>query len=117
VTLKPEQSRAARGLLDWSVVQLAMRANLPEDAVRNFESGQAVLAPKELAAVRAALELAGVEFLDGNRPGVRRKWRGGIDSEQAARRRDRDWLRTLVLSAVALGLLAMLLFDLAQRYL
>jgi transcriptional regulator with XRE-family HTH domain len=69
--MNPEQSRAARGLLDWSQAELAARSNLSESTIRDFEKGRRVPAINNLAAIRRALELAGVEFIDGGQPGVR----------------------------------------------
>jgi len=71
--LTPSQSRAARGLLDWSQDELATRSNLSESTIRNFEKGRAQPSVNNLAAVRAALESAGVQFIpeNGGGPGVR----------------------------------------------
>ena len=69
--MNPDQSRAARGLLDWSQAELAARSNLSESTVREFEKGRRVPSINNLAAIRRALEAAGVEFIDGNQPGVR----------------------------------------------
>jgi transcriptional regulator with XRE-family HTH domain len=69
--MTPDQSRAARGLLDWSQAQLAARSNLSESTVRDFEKGRRVPSINNLAAIRRALEAAGVEFIDGDQPGVR----------------------------------------------
>jgi transcriptional regulator with XRE-family HTH domain len=69
--MTPDQSRAARGLLDWSQAELAARSNLSESTIRDFEKGRRVPSINNLAAVRRALEAAGVEFIDGNQPGVR----------------------------------------------
>ncbi len=71
--LAPEQSRAARGLLDWSQSDLAARSNLSESTIRDFEKGRRVPAINNLAAIRHALESAGVEFIaeNGGGPGVR----------------------------------------------
>jgi transcriptional regulator with XRE-family HTH domain len=71
MTLLPEQSRAARRLLNWSRVRLAGRSNLSESAIRNFEESLRAPSVDKLAAIRAALEAAGVEFTNGMRPGVR----------------------------------------------
>jgi transcriptional regulator with XRE-family HTH domain len=69
--MTPDQSRAARGLLDWSQAELAARSNLSESTVRDFEKGRRVPSINNLAAIRRALEAAGVEFIDGDQPGVR----------------------------------------------
>jgi transcriptional regulator with XRE-family HTH domain len=69
--LSPEQSRAARRLLNWSQVRLASRSNLSETTTRQFEEGLRALSIDKLAAIRAALEAAGVEFTNGDGPGVR----------------------------------------------
>jgi transcriptional regulator with XRE-family HTH domain len=71
--MNPDQSRAARGLLDWSQAELAARSNLSESTVRDFEKGRRVPSINNLAAIRRALEAAGVEFIDGDQPGVRLK--------------------------------------------
>jgi transcriptional regulator with XRE-family HTH domain len=69
--MTPDQSRAARGLLDWSQTELASRSNLSESTIRDFEKGRRIPSINNLAAIRRALEAAGVEFIDGNQPGVR----------------------------------------------
>jgi transcriptional regulator with XRE-family HTH domain len=69
--MTPDQSRAARGLLDWSQAELAAQSNLSESTVRDFEKGRRVPSINNLAAIRRALEAAGVEFIDGNQPGVK----------------------------------------------
>jgi len=69
--MTPDQSRAARGLLDWSQAELAARSNLSESTIRDFEKGRRVPSINNLAAIRRALEVAGVQFIDGDQPGVR----------------------------------------------
>ena len=68
------QSRAARGLLGWSPSRLAAEANLSAPTVKRFE-GESALRVSDAArsALRAALESAGVEFIEenGGGPGVR----------------------------------------------
>jgi transcriptional regulator with XRE-family HTH domain len=71
MTISPQQSRAARGLLDWSQTELGVRANLSESTIRDFEKGRRVPVINNLTAIRAALEAAGVEFTNGDQPGVR----------------------------------------------
>jgi len=73
MSLTPEQSRAARGLLDWSQTELGARSNLSESTIRDFEKGRRVPSANNLAAIQAALGAAGVLFIseNGEGPGVR----------------------------------------------
>jgi predicted transcriptional regulator len=76
VPITPAQCRAARALLDIDLGALAGRAVVSRDTVADFEAG--IRHPNEtnLAAIRAALEKAGVVFLDddsGGGIGVRLK--------------------------------------------
>jgi transcriptional regulator with XRE-family HTH domain len=75
MTLTPAQSRAARGLVDWSQSELGRRSNLSESTIRDFEKGRRLPSLNNLAAIRSALESAGVIFIDqnGEGPGVRLK--------------------------------------------
>ncbi|MGY5803367.1 helix-turn-helix domain-containing protein [Rhizobium sp. LEGMi12c] len=82
MTITSEQSRAARGLLDWSQTQLARESNLSESTIRDFEKGRRLPSVNNLAAVRRALEAAGVSFMDDGDvidggPGVRLSKRHG----------------------------------------
>ena len=78
-TLSPEQSRAARRLLNWTAIRLAARSDLGEGTIRNFEEGRRILSANNLTAIRAAFEAAGVEFTNGDQPGVRlRKGSGPV---------------------------------------
>jgi transcriptional regulator with XRE-family HTH domain len=69
--MTPAQSRAARGLIDWSQTELATHSNLSESTIRDFEKGRRQPSPNNLGAIQRALEAAGVEFTNGDRPGVR----------------------------------------------
>ena len=73
MTLLPAQSRAARGLLEWSQAELGQASNLSESTVRDFEKGRRSPSLNNLAAIRRALESAGVEFIaeNGGGAGVR----------------------------------------------
>lgn len=66
------QVRAARGLLNWTVRELADRAGVHRNTITNFETDRYAGRADALAAIRAALEAAGVVFLpeNGNGPGV-----------------------------------------------
>ena len=71
--ITPEQSRAARGLLDWSQQDLAKEAGIAILTVHQLEAGTSRPRRATLDVVRRAFERAGVEFIDGNGggPGVR----------------------------------------------
>jgi transcriptional regulator with XRE-family HTH domain len=74
MVLIAEQVRAARGLLNWSAQNLAKAANLGLSTIQRFEGG-GVITAANLAAIRSALEAAGVEFIpeNGGGAGVRLK--------------------------------------------
>ncbi|WP_458094753.1 helix-turn-helix domain-containing protein [Roseomonas sp. WA12] len=69
----PAQIRAARGLVDWSQGRLAEAAAVSLSTVKDFEAGRRQPMANNLAAIRAALEAAGVEFIaeNGGGAGVR----------------------------------------------
>jgi transcriptional regulator with XRE-family HTH domain len=56
----------ARAALDWTTRDLAERARVGITTVNRFEKGARVAIPATLAAMRHALEQAGVEFLNGD---------------------------------------------------
>jgi transcriptional regulator with XRE-family HTH domain len=66
------QVRAARGLLNWTVRDLAERSSVHRNTITNFETERYAGSAAALHAIRAALEAAGVVFLseNGNGPGV-----------------------------------------------
>lgn len=65
------QLRAARALIGWTQAQVADAADLSVPTVKRAE-GAALLSasPGAIAAIRAALESAGVEFIAENGGGV-----------------------------------------------
>jgi DNA-binding transcriptional regulator YiaG len=69
--ISPAQCRAARGLLNWTQVELAKRVGVAVKTIRNFETGRRKPHGLSRSAIRQALEQAGIEFLDGD--GVRIK--------------------------------------------
>jgi transcriptional regulator with XRE-family HTH domain len=77
------QSRAARGLLDWSQTDLATKAGISLSTVRDFETGKRSPIANNLAAMRKALEAAGIEFIpeNGGGAGVRLRKRTGPPDE------------------------------------
>ena len=67
------QSRAACGFLCWDQRDLAMMARVPLIAVEQLEVGGKPTGELAgpLAAIQRALEAAGVEFTNGEEPGVK----------------------------------------------
>jgi transcriptional regulator with XRE-family HTH domain len=72
-TLSQAQCRAARALLDWSQAVLAEKAEVAKQTLADFERGARQPYPRTLADIRSTLEAAGVEFTNGDSPGVRMK--------------------------------------------
>jgi len=66
------QSRAARGLLKWTQVDLAHEAGVSTVTVQNFEAGKTEPNPATREVIKLAFERAGVEFNADGR-GVRLK--------------------------------------------
>lgn len=77
--MTPAQLKAARKLLGWSRDRLAGASNVPPHAVTDYEHGstRGAVTPERLAAIRAALEAASIEFTNGDAPGVRLRDQGG----------------------------------------
>ena len=70
--MTPIQCKMARVAVGWGVRDLALAAKVSPDTIARLERGEALQA-RTLAAIRAALEAAGVEFIaeNGGGPGVR----------------------------------------------
>lgn len=76
IAMSPEQSRAARGWLAWSQQNLAERASVGLSTVRDFEAGRRQPIANNIAAMRRAIEDAGVGLLfsgNGTPIGVAKK--------------------------------------------
>ncbi len=71
--ITPAQCRAARALVELDQANLAQRANLSRNVIVDFEKGRRTPTANNLAAIQIVLEAAGVEFSNGDRPGVRLK--------------------------------------------
>jgi transcriptional regulator with XRE-family HTH domain len=71
MSFSPAQCRAARGLLKWSQADLAQASKVVPKTIVYFEREDRTPYDRTLAAIRAALEAAGVEFTNGDQPGVR----------------------------------------------
>ncbi|AZV21579.1 XRE family transcriptional regulator [Mesorhizobium sp. M7A.F.Ce.TU.012.03.2.1] len=63
-SISPGQCRAARALLDMDQNTLAAAADVSRGVIIDFEKQRRVPGRNNLAAIRAALEAAGVEFID-----------------------------------------------------
>ncbi len=64
------QCRMARAALGWGVRELAAAAKVSTDTVARFERGDE-LKERTINALQRALEAAGIEFTNGDQPGVR----------------------------------------------
>ena len=76
--MTPDQCRHARLLLGWTRVKLGAEAGFGPHVIAAYEKFGRIIPPEtvvptidRLAAIRATLEAAGVEFADGDTPGVR----------------------------------------------
>jgi len=68
--LKAVQSKMARAALGLGVRELAELAKVSPDTIARLERGE-VLRDRTVEDIRRALEAAGVEFTNGDQPGVR----------------------------------------------
>ncbi len=69
--ISPAQCRAARAMIGWSRDDLAAAAKVARRTVVDFERGARSPYDRTLADIRSALEAAGIEFTNGDAPGVR----------------------------------------------
>jgi transcriptional regulator with XRE-family HTH domain len=77
--MTPEQCRAARSLLGLKQSDLAAASGVSIRTIAHFEAGERQPIPANAAALRKALEAAGVEFIaeNGGGPGLRLAKRKG----------------------------------------
>ena len=68
--LTPEACRAARALLGLTVRDLEARSGIPFGTISKFENGRP-MRDANRAKLAAVFEAAGVEILNGDRPGAR----------------------------------------------
>jgi DNA-binding XRE family transcriptional regulator len=71
MSITPAQCRAARGLVDMDQAVLAEAAMVNRGVIIDFEKGRREPNRNNLAAIQRVLEEAGVEFTNGDAPGVR----------------------------------------------
>lgn len=76
--MTPAQCKAARALLGREQDEIAKAASIARTTLIDFEAGRRVPRATTIAAIRAALEAAGVIFIEenGEGPGVRLKKNG-----------------------------------------
>ena len=72
-TTTSEMIRAARALLRWDQRKLANVSSVSVPTIKRLEGkpGPLVAHNSTVAALRSALESAGIEFTNGDQPGVR----------------------------------------------
>jgi ribosome-binding protein aMBF1 (putative translation factor) len=76
ISITIEQFRAARALLNWSRAELAKRSGQHPTTVKRVETPDSETVSEEVRKkLKATLEAAGVEFTNGDAPGVRLKAR------------------------------------------
>src|SRR2546421_8246509 len=87
-TITGGQMRAARALVRWSAEDLAREAMLGVATVRRAEAsdGPVQMTAANAAAITRVLESAGIEFTNGDAPGVRLRpdRKSAMDSRRSA---------------------------------
>ena len=81
--MKAVQLRMARAAVGWGVRELAERAGVTANTVTRIENG-ADAKQSTMDRLQGALEAAGVEFTNGDQPGVRLGKAAAASSEKAA---------------------------------
>jgi DNA-binding XRE family transcriptional regulator len=71
MSITPAQCRAARGMIEMDQATLAEGAMVNRSVIIDFEKGRRGPNRNNLAAIQRVLEEAGVEFTNGDAPGVR----------------------------------------------
>ena len=75
LSITPAQCRAARALLDWSQERLSEESGVGAKTIVDFEQGKRSPFARTVSDLREALEAGGVEFTNGDAPGLRLKAR------------------------------------------
>ena len=70
IIIMPVQCRMARAALGLGIRELALAAKVSIDTITRFERGD-LLKERTIEAIQRVLEAAGVEFTNGDQPGVR----------------------------------------------
>jgi predicted transcriptional regulator len=69
--ISPSQIRGARAMLGLTQSDLAAKAGISKTALISIETSTSDPKASTLSAIQKALEVAGVEFTNGDQPGVR----------------------------------------------
>jgi hypothetical protein len=75
--ITPGQCRAARAILDWNMDELVAASAVPRRTLLRFEGDEGTARVSTIAAIRTALEAAGVEFIPENGGGAGVRLRKG----------------------------------------
>jgi transcriptional regulator with XRE-family HTH domain len=75
LSITPAQCRAARALLDWSQEHLSEKSGVGAKTIVDFEQGKRSPFARTIRDLQEALEAAGIEFTNGDAPGLRLKAR------------------------------------------
>lgn len=78
--MQPVQCKMARAALGWGVRDLAAAAKVAPDTIARLERGED-LRERTLEAIQAVLEAAGIEFTNGDAPGVRLRAKSGENGQ------------------------------------
>ena len=86
MTVTAAQLRGARAMLGWTSGDLALRSRVHRRTVRKLERGEATPQRATIARIVAALDTAGIEFIESG--GVRQKFHDGISAPEKAPKRN-----------------------------
>jgi transcriptional regulator with XRE-family HTH domain len=86
--MKAAQLRMARAAVGWGVRELAERAGVTANTVTRIENG-ADAKQSTIDALQQALEAAGVEFTNGDQPGVRLSKATAVHAGKLAKKIDK----------------------------
>lgn len=75
VLLTPDLCRAARGLLNWTQMDLKAASGVATKTIADYERGARTPYDRTIRDLREAFEAAGIEFMNGDAPGLRLKTR------------------------------------------
>lgn len=79
--ITPAHCRAARALLDWTQERLSKESKVGAKTIVDFEQGKRKPFARTIRDLRETFETAGIEFTNGDAPGLRlkprRRARGG----------------------------------------